>query len=431
MSCSSSSMTSASGNSAATAGRSGRRTSTGSRRPACDTTTSTRRRSARRRRMAALLTGGGTTTPSGMAALPAAATGYPGNFGSLPRSAATIAETLKQNGYNTMAMGKWHLAPYTAYTSAGPFDRWPLGMGFEKYYGFLGGETDQWAPLLVQDNHFIDTPKRPGYHLTEDLVDRTIASIRDQQQANTARPFFAYLALGACHAPLHAPKPFIDKYKGKFDQGWDKVRESKDVRAAEGPRDHPEGRGVTAGQPRHPALGRPERTSEAGVLPASGGLRRLPRPRRSQPGPVVRRPRRPGHSRQYADHGRLRQRGLAGRAARRHAEHRPVSELLPGHGRGDAGEARRGRRPVHRSALPDGLVDGRKFTAEAVEAGYALGRQYRPVHRLLAREDQGRRRDPQPVSPHRRCRPDDPRSGRPACAGLRPSTASGRCRYTA
>ncbi len=94
----------------------------------------------------------------GLAAITEAATGYPGNFGNIPKSAATIAEILKQNGYNTMALGKWHLAPYIAYTAAGPFDRWPLGMGFEKYYGFLGGETDQWAPLLVQDNHFIDTP---------------------------------------------------------------------------------------------------------------------------------------------------------------------------------------------------------------------------------------------------------------------------------
>lgn len=161
----------------------------------------------------------------GLAAITEAAAGYPGAYGSIPKSAATVAEVLKQNGYNTMAFGKWHLAPYTAYTAAGPFDRWPLGMGFETFYGFLGGETDQWAPLLVQDNHFIDTPVRPGYHLTEDLVDRAIAGIRDQQQANTGKPFFTYLALGANHAPLHAPKDFIAKYKGKFDEGWDKVRE--------------------------------------------------------------------------------------------------------------------------------------------------------------------------------------------------------------
>ncbi|MBF7729098.1 arylsulfatase [Pseudomonas sp. N040] len=161
----------------------------------------------------------------GMAAITEAATGFPGNYGSIPKSAGTIAEILKQNGYNTFATGKWHLAPYTAYTASGPFDRWPLGMGFEKYYGFLGGETDQWAPLLVQDNSFIETPVRPGYHLSEDLVDRTISYIRDQQQSNTGKPFFAYVALGAAHAPLHAPREYIDKYRGKFDQGWDKLRE--------------------------------------------------------------------------------------------------------------------------------------------------------------------------------------------------------------
>jgi arylsulfatase A-like enzyme len=173
---------------------------------------------------AALLTGRNHHSVA-MAAITEAATGYPGNYGSIPKSAATIAEVLKQNGYNTMALGKWHLAPYTAYTAAGPFDHWPLGMGFEKYYGFIGGETDQFAPLLVQDNQFIDPPRREAYHLSEDLVDRAIAYIRDQQQANTGHPFFTYLAFGAAHAPLLAPKNYIDKYKGRFDQGWNKVRE--------------------------------------------------------------------------------------------------------------------------------------------------------------------------------------------------------------
>jgi arylsulfatase A-like enzyme len=161
----------------------------------------------------------------GLATIAEWATGYPGNYGSIPKSAATIAEVLKQNGYNTFAVGKWHLTPYTAYTAAGPFDHWPLGMGFEKYYGFLGGATDQWAPLLVQDNQFIASPRREGYHLTEDLVDRTIAYIRDQQQVSTGRPFFAYLALGAAHAPLQAPEAYIAKYRGHFDQGWDVVRD--------------------------------------------------------------------------------------------------------------------------------------------------------------------------------------------------------------
>lgn len=173
---------------------------------------------------AALLTGRNHQAVS-MAAITEAATGFPGNYGSIPKSAATIAETLKLNGFNTMAFGKWHLTPYTAYTVAGPYDHWPLGMGFERYYGFLGGETDQWAPLLIQDNTMIETPTRPGYHLTTDLIDHTIRYIRDLQQTSTGRPFFTYLALGACHAPLHAPKENIARYKGKFNQGWDKVRE--------------------------------------------------------------------------------------------------------------------------------------------------------------------------------------------------------------
>ena len=167
---------------------------------------------------AALLTGRNHHSV-GLAAITEGATGFPSSFGSIPKSAATIAEVLKQNGYNTFAFGKWHLAPYTAYTAAGPFDRWPLGMGFEKYYGFIGGETDQWAPLLVQDNHFIDPPKREGYHLTEDLVDRAIAYIRDQQQASTGRPFFAYLALGRGPRAVACPESPYRQVQGPLRPG--------------------------------------------------------------------------------------------------------------------------------------------------------------------------------------------------------------------
>ncbi|MCY2937161.1 MAG: arylsulfatase [Planctomycetota bacterium] len=162
----------------------------------------------------------------GMASLTEAATGFPAGYGQIPRGAGTIAQILKPQGYNTGAFGKWHLAPYTSYTAAGPFDHWPLGMGFERFYGFLGGETDQFAPLLVQDNSFIPIPGKEGYHLTEDLVDKTVSYIRDQQQANTGRPFFTYLALGACHAPFHAPREFLEKQRGKFDAGWDKERDA-------------------------------------------------------------------------------------------------------------------------------------------------------------------------------------------------------------
>ncbi|MBD2490357.1 sulfatase-like hydrolase/transferase [Aulosira sp. FACHB-615] len=153
------------------------------------------------------------------------ATGYPGYTTILPKSAATVAEILRQNGYNTAAFGKWHNTPDFETSAAGPFDRWPTGLGFEYFYGFLGGDTNQWSPALVENTKRVDKPNKPDYHLTPDLVDHAIAWIRNQQSIAPEKPFFAYLATGATHAPHHAPKEWIEKYKGKFNQGWDKLRE--------------------------------------------------------------------------------------------------------------------------------------------------------------------------------------------------------------
>ncbi|WP_445638058.1 Sulfatase-like hydrolase/transferase [Nostoc sp. DSM 114161] len=154
------------------------------------------------------------------------ATGYPGYTTILPKSAATVAEVLRQNGYNTAAFGKWHNTPDFETSAAGPFDRWPTGLGFEYFYGFLGGDTNQWSPALVENTKRVEKPaNNPDYHLTPDLVDHAIAWIRNQQSIAPDKPFFTYLATGATHAPHHAPKAWIDKYKGKFDQGWDKLRE--------------------------------------------------------------------------------------------------------------------------------------------------------------------------------------------------------------
>ena len=153
--------------------------------------------------------------------------GFPNGRGKISRETALISEVLQENGYNTLAVGKWHLLPGSERSASGPFKEWPLGRGFEKYYGFLGGETSQWNPDLVSGNEYIDQPKTAaeGYHLTEDLTDRAIRYIREQKSAENNRPFFLYFALGAVHAPHHAPKEYIDKYKGKFDEGWDVVRE--------------------------------------------------------------------------------------------------------------------------------------------------------------------------------------------------------------
>jgi arylsulfatase A-like enzyme len=156
------------------------------------------------------------------------ALGFPGYTGRIPRSAATLARVLRDAGYNTMAVGKWHLAPQTEYSATGPFERWPLGMGFERYYGFLGAETNQWAPELTRDNHHVDPPRSPeqGYHLTEDLVDEAVGMIRDQRQASAGRkPFFCYLATGAAHAPHQVPEEWVTPYRGAFDGGWEAFRE--------------------------------------------------------------------------------------------------------------------------------------------------------------------------------------------------------------
>ncbi|MVO98058.1 arylsulfatase [Paenibacillus lutrae] len=154
-------------------------------------------------------------------------TGYPNNRSRISRDSALISETLKASGYSTFAVGKWHLLPGDEISFAGPFEDWPLGRGFEHYYGFLGGETSQWNPELVMGNERIPQPRRAeeGYHLTEDLTDKAIDYIRKQKSAAPEKPFFCYLAYGATHAPHHAPQSYIDAYKGKYDKGWDVVRE--------------------------------------------------------------------------------------------------------------------------------------------------------------------------------------------------------------
>ncbi|MCB0894157.1 MAG: arylsulfatase [Nocardioidaceae bacterium] len=173
----------------------------------------------------------------GMGVTQEAALGFPGYHGRIPRSAASLARVLRDHGYNTMAVGKWHLTPQAEYSAAGPFERWPLGLGFERYYGFLGAETNQWAPELVRDNTQVEPPRSPeeGYHLTEDLVDQAIGMIRDQQQAAARKPFFCYLAPGAAHAPHQVAEEWVAPYRGQFDDGWEAWRQrAYDRQVAEG-----------------------------------------------------------------------------------------------------------------------------------------------------------------------------------------------------
>ena len=154
-------------------------------------------------------------------------TGFPHQLGHISNHAATVAEVLRSEGYATFCVGKWHLAPMEQCSAAGPFDQWPLARGFDRFYGFLDGETDQFSPELVCDNHPIEPPARPedGYHLSEDLVDQLLGMISDTKGVRPDRPFFAYVPFGATHAPHQAPAAYMQKYKGAFDEGWDVMRE--------------------------------------------------------------------------------------------------------------------------------------------------------------------------------------------------------------
>jgi len=153
--------------------------------------------------------------------------GYPHMRGHVSNHAATMGEVLREAGYATFALGKWHLCQMESTSAAGPYDQWPCQRGFDRFYGFLDGETDQFTPELVYDNHAVEPSATPadGYHLSEDLVDHALSFIHDSTSIRPDRPFFTYLAFGATHAPHQAPASYLEKYRGRYDEGWDVVRE--------------------------------------------------------------------------------------------------------------------------------------------------------------------------------------------------------------
>jgi arylsulfatase len=154
-------------------------------------------------------------------------TGFPGYTGIIPRTCAMVPEMLRSNGYATAMFGKAHNTPEPEISPAGPFDRWPTGQGFEYFYGFNQGETNQWRPVLYRNTTAIDPPKTPdqGYHFTVDMTNEALGWISNARAADKDKPWFVYFSTGAAHAPHHAPKEWRDKFKGKFDHGWDKQRE--------------------------------------------------------------------------------------------------------------------------------------------------------------------------------------------------------------
>lgn len=161
------------------------------------------------------------------AAITEGTNGFPGAAGRLPAECATIGQVLQDNGYSTFWLGKNHNVPEEDIASGGSRSEWPLNKGFDRFYGFLGGETNNWYPDLVEDNRFIDPPATPGegYHLSKDLADQAIRMLRDQNSSNPSKPWYMWFCPGANHAPHHAPQEYIDKYKGAFDDGYEAYRE--------------------------------------------------------------------------------------------------------------------------------------------------------------------------------------------------------------
>ncbi len=173
-----------------------------------------------------LLTGRNHTRNS-MACITEAAIGFPNASGSIPPENGMLAEILADRGWNTYMVGKWHLCPEAEVNVAATRRNWPVGRGFERFYGFLGAETNQWYPDLVHDNHPVDQPKTPeeGYHFTEDITDKALEFIKDAKVIAPDKPFFLYYAPGAAHAPHHAPREWIEKFAGRFDLGYEAIRE--------------------------------------------------------------------------------------------------------------------------------------------------------------------------------------------------------------
>lgn len=162
----------------------------------------------------------------GVGMLPDLPMAFPGYTARIPPEAGTLAEILKAEGYATFLVGKWHLTPRDQRSPSGPFENWPLGKGFEHYYGFLGGDANHWAPELVRDQSYVDPPRTPdeGYHLSEDLADEAIARVRELRRNQARRPFLLWWALGATHAPHHVAPEWTEPYRGQFDRGWEAWR---------------------------------------------------------------------------------------------------------------------------------------------------------------------------------------------------------------
>ena len=295
-------------------------------------------------------------------------------------------------------------------TPAGPYHRWPLGRGFERFYGFLGGETNQWFPDLTYDNHSVPQPKsvEEGYHLTEDLSDKAIQFILDAHVNAPDKPFFLYHATGAAHAPHQVSQEWIDKYKGKFDMGWDKYREivfanQKKLGI------FPANAELSRHDPDVPAWDTLSADQKKLYTRLDGGVRRLPRARgpRIRPHPEDAR----GHrrARQHADHDHPRQRRVVRGRRRRLLQRDEQLQPALGKARRDPAAHRSARRSHVLQPLSLGLGLGRQYAVPALEERGLSRRLHRQPDRLLARRDQGQRRGARTVRARDRHGADCPR----------------------
>ena len=226
---------------------------------------------------AALLTGRNHHSV-GMGGITEIATSAPGYTSMIPNTKAPVAKTLRDNGYATAQFGKCHEVPVWETSPMGPFEHWPTMQGFEKFYGFIGGETNQWFPEVLDNLTRVETPDDPSYHFTEDMATKAIDWIKAQKAIYPDKPFFIYWAPGACHAPHQVPQEWVAKYKGQFDDGWDVQRE-RTFAQQKALGVIPEDAELTP-RPGNPGLEGHASGDPPGPAPADGDLRRLPRAHR-------------------------------------------------------------------------------------------------------------------------------------------------------
>ena len=396
-----------------------------------------------------LLTGRNHTRNS-MACITEAAIGFPNASGTIPPENGTISEILGELGWNTYMVGKWHLCPDDEMNLASTRRNWPTGRGFERWYGFLGAETNQWYPDLVYDNHMVDQPTTPGGGLPPHRgSDRQGDRVHPRRQGD--RPGEAVLpVLRAGRLPRPAPRP-----EGVDRQVQGPLRPRATRRCASetlarqkemgivpadtelppiNPIGTPEtrtgpGRQAVPGAGRHPAVGLAVRRREGAVRPHGRGVRRVPRPRRLRDRAPARVPRGVRLAGEHDGRRRLRQRRLRRGRPERVGERDEVRQRHPRHDGGQPPAPRRARQPDDLQPLPERLGDGVQHAVQDVEALRVQRRHQRPVHHLVAGRHDGPRRDPRAVPPRHRPRADDPRRARRRGARRR-SRATPRRRST-